>query len=102
MREVVDGFRYVALHKVLLVSFLIDIVAMGFGMPRVVFPEMSQTVFGDPPGGGVALGLLFAAIPIGMVVAGLFSGWLHRVTPPGRRGDRWRSACGGRGWPCSA
>jgi MFS family permease len=79
LREVAAGFRYLALHKVLLVSFLVDVVAMGFGMPRVVFPEMSQTVFGDPPGGGIALGLLFAAIPIGMVLAGLFSGWLHRV-----------------------
>ncbi len=82
-REIVDGFRYLALHKVLLVSFLIDIVAMGFGMPRVVFPEMAERTFGDPPGGGLALGLLFAAIPIGMVVAGLLSGWLHRVTRQG-------------------
>jgi MFS family permease len=79
LREIVAGFRYVGLHAVLLVSFLIDVVAMGFGMPRVVFPEMSQSVFGDPPGGGIALGLLYAAIPLGMVVAGLFSGWLHRV-----------------------
>ena len=82
-REIVDGFRYLSLHKVLLVSFLIDIVAMGFGMPRVVFPEMAEQTFGDPPGGGLALGLLFAAIPIGMVAAGLFSGWLHRVTRQG-------------------
>lgn len=83
IREIVDGFRYVALHKVLLVSFLIDVVAMGFGMPRVLFPEMSQKTFGDPPGGGPALGLLFAAIPIGMVAAGLLSGWLHRVRRQG-------------------
>jgi MFS family permease len=82
-REIVDGFRYLALHKILLVSFLIDIVAMGFGMPRVVFPEMAERTFGDPPGGGLALGLLFAAIPIGMVVAGLLSGWLHRVRRQG-------------------
>lgn len=83
IREIVEGFRYAALHAVLLVSFLIDIVAMAFGMPRVVFPEISQTVFGDPPGGGFAMGLLFAAIPLGMVVAGLFSGWLHRVRRQG-------------------
>ncbi|MFD1522483.1 MFS transporter [Pseudonocardia yunnanensis] len=82
-RQVIEGFRYVALHKVLLVSFLIDIVAMGFGMPRVVFPEMAHTVFGDPIAGGPALGLLFAAIPIGMVVAGLFSGWLTHVRRQG-------------------
>jgi MFS family permease len=83
LREVVDGFRYAAMHKVLLVSFLIDVVAMGFGMPRVVFPEISHTVFGDPIGGGMALGLLFAAIPMGMVAAGLFSGWLHRIRRQG-------------------
>lgn len=78
-REIVDGFRYAALHTVLLVSFLIDIVAMAFGLPRAVFPEMSQTVFGDPPGGGPALGLLYASMAIGVAVAGLFSGWLGRV-----------------------
>jgi MFS family permease len=83
IREVADGFRYAAMHKILLVSFLIDVVAMGFGMPRVVFPEMSHTVFGDPIAGGMALGLLFAAIPMGMVVGGLFSGWLHRVRRQG-------------------
>jgi hypothetical protein len=83
LREVLAGFRYVALHKVLLVSFLVDVIAMGFGMPRVVFPEMSQRVFGDPPGGGPALGVLFAAIPLGMVLAGLFSGWLHRIRRQG-------------------
>ena len=31
LREIRDGFRYAAMHKVLLVSFLIDVVAMGFG-----------------------------------------------------------------------
>ena len=83
LREVADGFRYAALHKVLLVSFLVDVIAMGFGMPRAVFPEMAERTFGDPRGGGLALGLLFAAIPIGMVVAGLVSGWLHRIQRQG-------------------
>ncbi|GAA0895296.1 MFS transporter [Pseudonocardia zijingensis] len=83
LREIAAGFRYAALHAVLLVSFLMDVVAMAFGMPRVVFPEIAQTVFGDPPGGGVAYGALFAAIPAGMVVAGLFSGSLHRVRRQG-------------------
>nr|WP_216362145.1 MFS transporter [Pseudonocardia sp. N23] len=83
IRDVLDGFRYTATQKILLVSFLVDVVAMGFGMPRVVFPEMSEKTFGDPPGGGVALGLLFAAIPVGMVIAGLFSGWLQRIRRQG-------------------
>ncbi len=83
LAEVVAGFRYAALHKVLLVSFLADVVAMAFGMPRILFPEMAERTFGDPPGGGLALGLLFAAIPAGTVVGGLFSGWLSQVRRQG-------------------
>jgi MFS family permease len=83
LREVVAGFRYAAMHKVLLVSFLADVIAMAFGMPRILFPEMAERTFGDPPGGGAALGLLFAAIPLGTVVGGLFSGWLSRVRRQG-------------------
>jgi hypothetical protein len=83
LREIAAGFRYAALHAVLLVSFLMDIVAMAFGMPRVVFPELAHTVYGDPAGGGLALGLLFAAIPAGMVVSALFSGRLNGIRRQG-------------------
>lgn len=83
LREVFAGFRYAAMHKVLLVSFLVDVIAMSFGMPRILFPEMSERVFGDPPGGGFALGVLFAAIPLGTVIGGLFSGHLHRISRQG-------------------
>jgi MFS family permease len=83
LREIAAGFRYAALHAVLLVSFLMDIVAMAFGMPRVVFPELAHTVYGDPPAGGLALGLLFAAIPAGMVVSALFSGRLNSIRRQG-------------------
>jgi len=65
------------------VSFAIDIVAMTFGMPRILFPEMAETVFGGPRGGGVALGVLFAAIPLGTVVGGLLSRWLYRIRRQG-------------------
>ncbi|TWP50118.1 MFS transporter [Lentzea tibetensis] len=83
IRDVLDGFRYLALQKVLLASFVLDIVAMVFGMPRALFPEMAQETFGDPPGGGLALGVLFAAIPIGAVVCGLTSGWISKVSRHG-------------------
>ncbi|WP_043810185.1 MFS transporter [Allokutzneria albata] len=79
LREVVDGFRYVATRSILLASFLLDIIAMVAGMPRALFPEMAERTFGDPPGGGPALGLLYAAIPLGAAVCGLFSGWFMRV-----------------------
>jgi MFS family permease len=79
IRDVLDGFRYLSVRKVLLASFLLDIIAMVAGMPRALFPEMAERTFGDPPGGGVALGWLFAAIPIGAVIFGVFSGWLSRI-----------------------
>ncbi len=79
LRDVVDGFKYLALQKILMASFLLDIIAMVFGMPRALFPEMAENTFGDPPGGGPALGFLFAAIPLGAVLCGLMSGWTSRV-----------------------
>ncbi|GAA3847553.1 MFS transporter [Saccharothrix violaceirubra] len=77
--DVVEGFRYLAVRKVLLASFLLDIIAMVFGMPRALFPEMAERTFGDPPGGGLALGWLFAAIPLGALLCGLVSGWTSKV-----------------------
>ncbi|MFJ6982668.1 MULTISPECIES: MFS transporter [unclassified Streptomyces] len=78
LREVLAGFRYIARHKVLLLSFLADIVAMVFGMPRALFPQMAAETYA-PYGEGLALGLLFAAIPIGAVLGGLFSGTFSRA-----------------------
>ncbi|NUS30997.1 MAG: MFS transporter [Streptomyces sp.] len=78
LREVVEGFRYIALHKVLLLSFLADFVAMVLGMPRALFPQLASETYA-PYGEGLALGLLFAAIPIGAVLGGLFSGTFSRA-----------------------
>ncbi|MFF7167242.1 MFS transporter [Streptomyces sp. NPDC008086] len=78
VREIADGFRYIALHKVLLLSFLADIIAMVFGMPRALFPQLAGETYGSY-GEGLALGLLFAAIPIGAVAGGLFSGTFSRA-----------------------
>jgi MFS family permease len=83
LSDVLDGFRYLSVRPVLLASFVVDIIAMVAGMPRALFPELAERTFGDPPGGGAALGWLFAAIPIGAVICGLLSGWLSRVSRQG-------------------
>ncbi|MER7792144.1 MFS transporter [Streptomyces sp. NPDC097640] len=77
-REVADGFRYIVAQRVLLLSFLADIVAMVFGMPRALFPQLASSTYA-PWGEGFALGLLFAAIPIGAVAGGLLSGTFSRA-----------------------
>ncbi|MGW2964796.1 MFS transporter [Streptomyces sp. NPDC001220] len=78
VREIVAGFRYISMHKVLLLSFLADIIAMVLGMPRALFPQLAAETYGSY-GEGLALGLLFAAIPVGAVLGGLFSGTFSRA-----------------------
>ncbi|MET8979586.1 MFS transporter [Streptomyces sp. NPDC004539] len=78
VREIVEGFRYISRHKVLLLSFLADVIAMVFGMPRALFPQMAAETYASY-GEGLALGLLFAAIPVGAVLGGLFSGTFSRI-----------------------
>ncbi|MDQ6687871.1 MAG: MFS transporter [Actinomycetota bacterium] len=84
LRAVLDGFGYLRGHPVLLMSFVVDIIAMVFGMPRALFPEIAHLSFGGPADGGVAFALLFAAIPAGAVIGGVFSGWVSRVERQGR------------------
>ncbi|MBY6567287.1 MFS transporter, partial [Rhodococcus sp. BP-154] len=83
LRSVVEGFTYLATQKVLLASFVVDIIAMVFGMPRALFPQIAHDTFGDPASGGLVLGLLFAALSAGAVLGGVFSGWLPRVERQG-------------------
>lgn len=82
-RTVWAGFGYLAGQKVLLASFVVDIIAMIFGMPRALFPQIAHETFGDPASGGVALGLLFAALSAGAVLGGVFSGWIPRIRRQG-------------------
>lgn len=78
LRAVLDGLRFIAAAPVLWMSFAVDIAAMTLAMPTALFPQAAQTRFG----GGV--GLLYSAIAIGSVAAGLCSGWIGRVRRQGR------------------
>ncbi|MCW2855391.1 MAG: major facilitator superfamily 1 [Marmoricola sp.] len=83
LRAVIDGLGYLRGHPVLLMSFVVDLIAMIFGMPRALFPAIAHQNFGGPSGGGLAFALLFAAIPLGAVIGGVFSGWVSRVQRQG-------------------
>ncbi len=77
--KVLDGIAYLRLKPLLLMTFVVDIIAMVCGMPRALFPQMAQETFGGPPGGGLALGLLNAGLAVGSLIGGLTGGWIHRV-----------------------
>ncbi len=84
IRAVIEGFVYLRTQPVLLMSFIVDLIAMVFGMPRALFPEIAHVDFGGPDNGGIVFALLFAAIPAGAVVGGVLSGWVSRVERQGR------------------
>ncbi len=73
-RSVLEGFRYARSRQELIGTYVVDIVAMIFGMPLALFPALSQTL-----GGPKVLGLLYAAPAGGALVATLTSRWTHRV-----------------------
>ena len=83
LSAVLDGFTYLRGHPVLLMSFVVDIIAMVFGMPRALFPQVAHQSFHGPTDGGLAFALLFAGIPAGAVVGGCPVRLGLAGTPPG-------------------
>jgi MFS family permease len=73
-------------------SFLVDIVAMTFGRPHVLFPALGAHVFG---GGPVTFGILTAAMAVGTFLASLFSGPVGHVHRHGVAIGRAISVYGG-------
>jgi MFS family permease len=71
-RTLVEGWQYAFERKDLLGTYLIDMNAMFFGMPNILFPA-----FGDVFG-AQNVGWLYSAAPIGAMVVGLTSGWVGR------------------------
>jgi MFS family permease len=76
--DILDGFRYLATHRLLMVSMAADVIAMVLGMPRALFPQLADTAY---PGvdENLALGLLYAAVPIGALIGGLLSGTFSHI-----------------------
>jgi MFS family permease len=79
-REIKDGFTYLRGQRVLISTFLIDLDAMIFGMPRALFPVLALDVFRVGPQG---LGLLFAAPAAGALLGALTAGWVGQIRRQG-------------------
>jgi MFS family permease len=76
-----QGFRYLRGRKVLQSTFVIDLDAMIFGMPRALFPVLALDVFRV---GAQGLGLLYAAPAAGALAGALLTGWVRHVRHQGR------------------
>jgi predicted MFS family arabinose efflux permease len=81
LRSVREGFAYLKGRKVLTSTFLVDLNAMVFGMPRALFAPLAEEVFRVGP---VGLGLLYAAPGAGALVGALLTGWVRHVRHQGR------------------
>jgi len=78
--SVVEGLRFLGPRKNLLMTFLVDINAMVFGMPRALFPAIGLNWF---HGGAGTVGLLAAAPSIGALLGAATSGWAARIRRQG-------------------
>jgi MFS family permease len=74
LRRVVDGVKYARSRPELIGTYVVDTVAMTFGMPLALFPAIAQGL-----GGPSVLGLLYAAVPAGSFLFFATSGWARHV-----------------------
>jgi len=74
LESIREGFRYARSRQELIGTYVIDFVAMVFGMPLALFPALSGRL-----GGPRVLGMLYAAPAVGALVASLTARWTPRV-----------------------
>jgi MFS family permease len=75
-----EGFAYLRGRRILQSTFAIDLVAMIFGMPRVLFPVLALHQFHRGP---AVVGYLVSAFGVGALLGALTTGWVSRVRRQG-------------------
>jgi MFS family permease len=79
LRRIVEGLRYARSRPELMGTYLVDMVAMFFGMPMALFPALAAG-----HGGASVLGLYYAAPGVGSFLVSATSGWSNHVHRHGR------------------
>lgn len=74
LRAVADGWAFARSRPQLIGTYVVDIVAMFFGMPQALFPAIAESM-----GGASVLGYLYAAPALGAFLATATSGWTSHV-----------------------
>jgi MFS family permease len=96
-RAVREGFQYARSRQELIGTYVVDFVAMVFGMPLALFPALS-----DRLGGPSALGPLYAAPACGALLASFGGRWVRHFNRHGLAvmvaATVWGLAIVGFGW----
>lgn len=75
-----EGFGFVRRNRLIQATFVIDLIAMIFGMPQALFTFLAVSQFHRGP---EIVGLLFAAPAVGALVQALTAGWVRHVRRQG-------------------
>jgi MFS family permease len=74
LKSIKEGLSYAISREDLFGTYLVDFVAIIFGMPIALFPTIAETFHFK-----TAIGWLYAAPSIGMLVTALCSGWVTKI-----------------------
>lgn len=91
LASLVDGWRFLKRASNIRTQYVIDIIAMTFGQPLVLFPALGTVLLG---GGAVTTGILTAAVALGTFASSLFSGRVVQYRWHGRGIERAVEAYG--------
>lgn len=80
LSSVLDGLRFLGTRRNVRMTFLSDFCAMIFAQPRALFPAVAALAFG---GGAETVGVMYAAVAVGAILAMAFSGRLGHVRRQG-------------------
>ncbi len=81
LRSMTEGIRYLKGRQALQGTFVADLDAMIFGMPRALFPAIGLVRL---HGGPATVGLLYAAPGAGALLGAILTGWVSSVSRQGR------------------
>ncbi|MCK2036493.1 MFS transporter [Microbacterium sp. SSW1-49] len=91
LASLVDGWRFLRRAGNIRMQYILDIIAMTFGQPLVLFPALGTVLLG---GGALTTGLLTAAVAVGTFASSLFSGRVVQYRWHGRGIERAVEAYG--------
>lgn len=91
LASLVDGWRFLRRAGNIRMQYIVDIIAMTFGQPLVLFPALGTLLLG---GGAVTTGILTAAVAVGTFASSLFSGRVVQYRWHGRGIERAVEAYG--------